>query len=197
MTNLAESLKEICRDLEELNEAFALVGGLAVSARAEPRLTRDADLAVDVADDAQAERLVHFLQASGYTVIAAVEQETTGRLATIRLSKGNSGGVVTDLLFASSGIESEIVRGAESMEVLRGLVIPVAGVGHLIALKLLARDDRRRPLDADDLRALREIASEADWNTAEAAVALIEARGYARGRPLALALVELRARGAY
>jgi hypothetical protein len=41
----------------------ALVGGLAVSARTEPRFTRDADLAVAVASDAEAESLIRALYA--------------------------------------------------------------------------------------------------------------------------------------
>lgn len=40
---------------------FALVGGLAVSARTEPRFTRDADLAVALASDAEAEALIREL----------------------------------------------------------------------------------------------------------------------------------------
>jgi hypothetical protein len=39
------ALRRIAADLRELGRRFALVGGLAVSARTEPRLTRDADLA--------------------------------------------------------------------------------------------------------------------------------------------------------
>ena len=54
---------------------FALVGGVAVSAQAEPRFTRDADLAVAVASDAQAERLVRALRAGGYRAEALVEQD--------------------------------------------------------------------------------------------------------------------------
>ena len=37
--------------------------------------------------------------------------------------------------------------------------MPVASTGHLIAMKLLARDDRRRPADYDDLRSLAEVAT--------------------------------------
>jgi hypothetical protein len=62
---------------------------------------------------------------------------------------------VTDLLFASSGIEPEIVAAAEELLVLPDLTQSVATVGHLLAMKLLARDDRHRPADADDLAALR------------------------------------------
>jgi hypothetical protein len=39
--------------------SFALVGGLAVSIRTEPRFTRDADLAVALANDAEVEALIH------------------------------------------------------------------------------------------------------------------------------------------
>jgi predicted nucleotidyltransferase len=91
---------------------------------------------------------------------------------------------VVDLLFASSGIEREIVDAAERIEVVPGLRLPVAGVGHLIALKLLARDDDTRPQDSADLRALVGVANEADVLLAREAVDLIGARGYARGRDL-------------
>ena len=74
MTELERSLRQVALDLETLDRRFAVVGGLAVSIRAEPRLTRDVDV-----------------------------------------------------------------------EVLPGLVLPVATIGHLIVMKLLARDDRRRP----------------------------------------------------
>jgi hypothetical protein len=59
------ALRRIVADLDDLGRRFALVGGLAVSVRSEPRLTRDADLAVLVADDRDAEALVHDLQVRG------------------------------------------------------------------------------------------------------------------------------------
>jgi hypothetical protein len=101
-------LRQILADLQEARVPCALVGGLAVSARSEPRFTRDADLAVAVANDAEAEALVHLLSGAGYAVDALVEQEATGRLATARLLRAVSARVpVIDLLFASSGIEPE------------------------------------------------------------------------------------------
>jgi hypothetical protein len=56
-------------------------------------------------------------------------------------------GIVLDLLFASSGIEPEIVMASEVLEILPGLELPVARTSHLIALKVLSRDDVRRPTD--------------------------------------------------
>jgi hypothetical protein len=60
---------------------------------------------------------------------------------------GDPLGPVIDLLFASSGIESEVVGDAEPLELLPGLRIGVARTGHLTALKVLARDDVNRPQD--------------------------------------------------
>jgi hypothetical protein len=168
------------------------VGGLAVSARAEPRLTRDADLAVLVGDDRDAEALVRDLTARGWRVITAVEQDAAGRLATVRLALAGEDvrGAVTDLLFASSGIEPEIVDLAESIEVVPGLTLPVARLGHLIALKVLARDDRTRPQDRIDLVALLGRADPAAIDQARQALALVTQRGFHRQRDLLSALRE-------
>jgi hypothetical protein len=185
-------------DVRAFDRAYALVGGLAVSSRVEPRLTRYVDLAVAVVDDADAEGLLGDLRGRGYLVVALVEQESAGRLATARLVRGGEEhGLVTDLLFASSGIEPEIVAAAEELLVLPDLVQSVATVGHLLAMKLLARDDRHRPADADDLAALAAIAGETDWEQARSAVTLIVERGYRRGRDLPAALERLRGHGAF
>gem|GEM_PF-2577015 len=99
--------------------------------------------------------MINALRGRGYEVVAIVEQEAAGRLSTVGLMRrGADAGLVTDLLFVWSGVESEIVEAADDVEVLPRLVLPVATIGHLIVMKLLARDDRRRPNDADDLRAL-------------------------------------------
>lgn len=177
--------------------SFALVGGVAVSARTEPRFTRDLDLAVAALDDAIAEDLVRSMTARGFRIAAVVEQEAVGRLATARLvAPGEPDtGVLVDLLFASSGIEVEIARHAEPLEVFSGVIAPVARTGHLIALKLLSRDDVRRPLDAADLRALLGVASERDLSLARESIELITDRGFSRGRDLVAAFDSLVAAG--
>jgi len=187
VTPLGNVLSRIAGDLADSEAPFALVGGLAVSARTEPRFTRDADVAVLVDSDEQAEELVYSLKAAGYSIDTLVEQEAVARLATVRLSPAGADlrGIVVDLLFASSGIEREVVQNAERLRVLEGIEVPVARVGHLIALKVLSRDDVKRPQDLVDLRALLKVASESDLNEARKACALIAERGYARGRDLA------------
>ena len=181
---LSTALARIAADLTRGNVSFALVGGLAVSARAEPRLTRDVDVAVLARADAEAERVIRELVAAGYRVLSAIEQTRTDRLATVRLLPPGAAKLVVDLLFASCGIEPEIVEAAELIEVLPDLIIPVARTSHLLAMKLLARDDRERPQDLDDLRALLAISSPAELRRVPAALDLITSRGFSRGRDL-------------
>ena len=183
------ALRRIVADLQGLDRRFALVGGLAVSARTEPRLTRDADIAVLVADDRDAESLVRDLQARGWRVAAAIEQNVASRLATVRLALAETvGGTVADLLFASSGIEPEVVAAADPIEVLPDFTVPVARLGHLIALKVLARDDRTRPQDRVDLAGLLARAGATDLDETRRALALVTRRGFQRGRDLEAAL---------
>lgn len=191
---LIDSLSRIASAIGDA-APFALVGGLAVSVWAEPRLTRDCDLAISVEDDAAAESLVLGLVAAGYVAVTLVEQEATGRLATARLQHPTDEGRYVDLLFSSSGIEREIVAGARRRALSRSLSLPVASVGHLIAMKLLSVDVDRRPLDRADLNSLADVATPDDWSTAVDAVALIEARGYHRGRDLSSAVALLRDEG--
>jgi hypothetical protein len=190
----------LARALEELSRAldcdWALVGGLAVSSWAEPRLTRDIDVAVAVTSDSEAEKIVADLIARGYETAAVVEQSRTGRIATARMRPPRSsvGAVVVDLLFASAGIESEIVAGSQWIEVLDGCRVRVARPGHLFAMKVLSRDDDARPQDRIDLASLGAILSEEEVAVAERAVCLIVERGFHRQKDLRADLAEAIAR---
>jgi hypothetical protein len=186
VNTLEAILRRAQAELDGQGKRWSLVGGLAVVVRGEPRFTRDADLAVVVGSDTEAESLVRWLQGRGYSVLATVEQQATGRLATVRLLPPGEDpeGIVLDLLFASSGIESEVAAASEILEIVPGLRLPVAQTSHLIALKVLSRDDIRRPTDLADLRSLIARASQEDIQRAERAITLIMERGYHRDRDL-------------
>lgn len=177
LSRLDSVLRRAAGDLGDLGRQWALVGALAVSARAEPRFTRDVDLVVAVTSDDDAERVIRDLQRRGYRLDAIVEQEATRRLATARLSPPEEAGVVLDARF-------------DALEILPGLRVPVATSGHLIALKILARDDRIRSQDRVDLVALAAAAWPADIEQARAALALIAQRGFHRGKNLVADLEE-------
>jgi predicted nucleotidyltransferase len=175
-------------DLSESGASSAVIGGLAVSARTEPRFTKDVDLAVAVTQDSDAEALVQYLTSKQYRISALVEQEAVNRLATVRLIPAGEPSLVVDLLFASSGIESEIVAASEFIEIVDGVMARVATIPYLIATKILSRDDGQRPQDHMDLIALRKAASENDLAIARSALAIIQERGFSRGKDLLMEL---------
>ena len=78
MNSVEAALRQVTADLDRRHLGWALVGGFAVSARAEPRFTRDVDVAVAVIDDRAAEQNVHDLVAGGYRLLASVEQDAVG-----------------------------------------------------------------------------------------------------------------------
>jgi hypothetical protein len=179
-------LRKAVADLDALKVRWALIGGLAISVRSVPRFTKDLDFAVAVADDSEAEDVVHRLRERGYQPVEIFEQDYVERLSGVRLERGGSD-VIVDLLFASSGIENEVVASATRLQVLPRLSAPVATTGHLIALKILAG----RNQDLTDLGALIPAASQGDLDTAREAVRLIQARGFNREQDVAADLDKL------
>ncbi len=191
MISLQEELHQIRDALDDLSLPWALVGGLAVSARAFPRFTADVDVVVAVADDSEAEELVFALRNTGFVLRELVEQHAVHRLATARLTCRASSGTFVDLLFASSGIEADIAEAAEPLEILPGLIVPVAQAGHLLSMKLLSRDIGR-PHDQADVISLIAIMDDVQWDIAADAASTIENRGFQRGRDLRADVAHLR-----
>ena len=95
---------------------YAVVGGIAVSFRSVVRTTNDLDLAVVVNNDAEAESIVRTLIGLGYRAEVLLESDVSGRLATVRMISAGEREVFVDLLFASSGIEGEVVASSNPIE---------------------------------------------------------------------------------
>lgn len=128
--------------------------------------------------------------AHGCELFGLLQHDQTGRLVTARLVAPQRERTIIDLLFASCGIEPEIADSAQALEAFPGIMVPVATTGHLLAMKLLSRQDER-PQDSIDLMALHRLAEPADFAEARQACDLILRRGYNRGRPLLQLLEEL------
>ncbi len=175
-----QALSRAVRELSARGRAFALVGGLAISIRAEVHFTRAVDLAVAVDDDNDAEGLVRELSLAGYRPIALVEHDTLKRLSTLRLVGPE--GVVVDLLFASTGLEREIVLRAESLDLPNAGRVPVARAEELLAMKVLSMRDARLQ-DRLDAQRLVEFA-DVDLDVVRSDLALIRERGFDRGQDL-------------
>lgn len=180
MTRLQKALIRLDTDLRAGGFRYALVGGFAITLRAEPRTTRDLDVVLVVSGDQEAERVALVLRMRGYTDHpkgAAIER-SDGRLATIRLISPpvdeEGAGVQVDLLVACAGIEPEVVAASQLLEVMPQVYVPVARSGHLVAMKVLAA----RPQDMEDVRMLLREMGEADLELAQESLVLIERRGF-------------------
>jgi len=192
VTRLEKALIRLDADLQAIGARWALVGGFAVILRAESRSTRDLDVVLAVSGEREAEVLVRSLHMRGYRdhPKGGMIEGTDGRLATVRLVspplEEDEVGSEIDLLIACTGVEAEVVAAATPMEIMPGVMIPVARIGHLIALKVLAG----RLKDVEHIHVLvREMGIE-DLRIAQETVDLIERRGF-QENPERNLLVEL------
>jgi hypothetical protein len=185
VTRLEKALVRLVADLKAGGFGWALVGGFAVTLRSEPRTTRDIDVVLTVAGEPEASAAALHLRLRGYRdhPDGAVIEHKDGRLATVRLISplvdGRNGAAV-DLLIASSGVEREVVAGADLLEVTPGVMIPVAKIGHLLALKVLAG----RPKDLIDIQSLLQDIDPGELQLARETLVLIEQRNFHRGKNL-------------
>lgn len=180
MNRLEAALAEVRRDFDALGRPWALVGALAVAARAEARATLDVDVAIAVEDPGQAAEIVSKLRAMGYRW----QSDLGSRMTSFLIPEGPDAGLRLDVLFSLTGIEPEVASRAAIIEVIPGLELPVASLGDLIALKALGAGEPGREHDWRDLRALVARSSREDLVIARAAIALIGARGHASANQL-------------
>jgi hypothetical protein len=183
-------LKAASQDLTGAGVNFAVVGGLAIGARVQLRYTQDVDLVVAVDDQAHAEAVGGYLIRYGYRPMMELDHTSTGRLATLRLLSPHlppdtdpTDAPLVDVLFASCGIEAEVVAAAEPAPVFPDLTLPIARIPHLIAMKLVSESDQRLQ-DRIDLQSLCAAATDADFAEVVPLLDLIVQRGFAREKDL-------------
>ena len=176
--------ERIVRLLRETGARFALIGGIAVSYRSVERTPKDIDLAIAVESDSEAETLVRTLTGRGYRIATVIEQDEADRLSTVRLVSQVDVEIQVDLLFASSGIEPEVVSAADEIEVFPNVSMPVADRASLIALKVLSANTKSRLKDILDLQNLLKNVLPNEIEEARNLLNLITERGYNRKKDL-------------
>ena len=92
-------------------------------------------------------------------------------------------GVKVDLLFASSGIEAEIVDHATLIDFEGAGSVPVANAEELLAMKVLSMTDTRLQ-DRIDAQHLLQFTPKLDLTRVREHLARITDRGYAREQDL-------------
>lgn len=135
----------------------ALIGGLAVSLRGQPRMTVDIDLVIH-ADVDEALRLVRDLGETPFEPLFPGVEEVVARSFILPL-RHRMTGIRVDLAIGMSGFEREAIARARSV-VVGDIRVPVVTVEDLLVMKALAG----RPQDELDMRGLVATQGETiDW----------------------------------
>jgi|LauGreDrversion4_2_1035121.scaffolds.fasta_scaffold03109_14 predicted nucleotidyltransferase len=186
MSFLFSELRRVTNDLHQSGVAWCLVGGLGTSVYVEPRTTKDIDIVVSVPDEAQGDNLKDLLLTKGYTSPQILMHTTPTRRMGWRvfIPPSREASIPLDILVSACGIENEIVASSTAIEILPGLSLPVASLGHLIAMKVLSQNPFERLQDRVDLLALLRNATEQDRAVVERSLEDIANRGFSGGRNL-------------
>ena len=139
------TLRDIAAFLRSEKLPFAVIGGIAVGLRGEPRFTADVDLVIG----ADVDRALSFLRAvegSSFVPLFADVSEVVASAFIIPLRHRKTG-IKVDLAIGLTGFERQLLERAENLP-LGGVQLPVATAEDLLLMKVLAD----RPRDAEDAR---------------------------------------------
>lgn len=179
MVRLEAALRCISRDLDELDVSWALIGGLALAAHGADWSTTDIDIVISLCSDRSTATLADALRARGHWVKYLPHEILREILVVLpRVEESGPLGVV-DLLPWACGFEHEIVASA-NLRVVHHVPLPVASIGHLLAVKLKAMQDVQRARDQTHLCALLSLATQVDREVARDALMLSFERGFLR-----------------
>jgi hypothetical protein len=141
---LVETVKRVLETLDRNQIPYAVIGGLAVSHHAVPRLTQDVDLLVLAEDTGRIRALFPGCYQRGTAVVEIYDIE----------------GTRVDVLPAKLRYQREVVRNAMPGEI-EGMPAKVASVRDLLLLKMFAAPNRpslgARRKDETDITQLLEI----------------------------------------
>lgn len=144
---IQRTLADLGRALRTPRIPFALVGGIAVAVRGNPRFTAD----IDIVAAADVEHAIGFLEQLAATSFEPLfpEVEEIIRTAFIVPLRHRVTGVGVDMALGLTGFERDLIARAEKVRFGR-TSLPVARAEDLLLLKLTAG----RPRDADDARGI-------------------------------------------
>ena len=152
------TLGDISRFLSSQEIPFAVIGGIAVIVRGEPRFTADVDVVAGIELD-RALELIEATERSPFRTLFPDADEVVRTSFILPLQHVDTE-ITVDLAIGLSGFERNMIARAESVD-FEEFAIPVATAEDLILMKLLAA----RPRDTDDAsRIVARQADSLDWD---------------------------------
>ncbi len=140
MENLFRSIQALQQRLDEANVPSVIIGGLAVGAWGEPRVTRDADMKVLLGRE-DAERLLSLLSPDYVSLLPDPEQALR-KQAMIFVQDAT--GARLDLLLADTPYDVLAIHRGRDIEVQPGLSIRLCSPEDLIIYKFISTRLRDR-----------------------------------------------------
>lgn len=152
------TLADAARMFDERGIRFALIGGLAVSLRGQPRMTVDVDLVILAAVD-EALELVRQIASTPFEPLFSGVEEVVAKAYILPL-RHRVTGIRVDAAIGMSGFERQAVERAAAVTI-GDVRVPVVVVEDLLVMKALAG----RPQDEQDIRGLIAAQRDAiDWH---------------------------------
>jgi len=148
MENLFRSIRALQQRLDKASIPSVVIGGLAVGAWGEPRVTRDADLKVLLGRE-DAERLLHVL-APDYVSLLPDPRQALRRQAMLFVQDAT--GARLDLLLADTPYDVLAIQRGREVEVQPGLFVRLCSPEDLIIYKLISTRLRDREDAASVIR---------------------------------------------
>jgi hypothetical protein len=146
MQNLFQSILSLQKLLLEADIPSIVIGGMAVAAWGEPRLTRDVDLKVLLSRQ-EADRLIEILSIS-YQPLVKNPRETLRKQALIFIQ--DSLGTRLDLLLADTPYDVTAIQRGRDVEMQPGIKLHLCSPEDLIIYKLIST----RLRDHEDARSV-------------------------------------------
>jgi Nucleotidyl transferase of unknown function (DUF2204) len=144
---LSTTLADAVAFLESEGISYALIGGLAVSLRGQPRVTVDVDMVIAI-DVNRALALLPMLSQSKFEPLFHGVEEVVQKSFILPL-RHRTTGIKVDLAIGLSGFERQAVARAERIQI-ADQKVAVATAEDLLVMKLLAG----RPQDEQDITGL-------------------------------------------
>lgn len=180
---LQQTLVDAVKFLDAERVPYALIGGLAVSLRGQPRMTADVDLVI-LADVPRSLALARGLEGTDFRPLFDDVAQVVQKSFILPL-RHRTTNVKVDLALGLSGFEQQIMSRAERLS-LAGTEIAVATAEDLLIMKILAG----RPQDEQDIQGLMIAqGKKLDWKYCTDLAAKL---GEALGQDLATRITSLR-----
>jgi hypothetical protein len=134
MESYFQSIVTVQKYLQQAGIASIVIGGVAVAAWGEPRVTRDVDLKIQLTRH-DADRLINLLS-TDYTMLLPNPGETIQKHALIFIQ--DAAGTRLDLLLADTPYDQTAIQRGQEIEIEPGISICICSPEDLIIYKLIS-----------------------------------------------------------